>query len=465
MNLKDTQKFLISLVVCCLVAFVTFISPVWAGQEAVDIYFFHSNTCPHCLKQKPLMENVAKLNPGVKLHAYEVREKSKIWRDFLERHQLKSEAIPRTLIGDKQFIGYSESEGKLEYNQVYQGYIGYKNQIITAIETELGHPIKLANIESRGTNNLAQSPLPWQILGLPVLYLLTYPLMRKKLLNQNRRSRFWLGLIAVTIISLFWFLNATPDVVIKEFAQSLPFPLFVFTIALADGFNPCAFTVLIILLSLLTHTRSRKQMAVIGSTFVATSAVMYFIFIMAMVLVGSLFLEQYGTLAMLVLGIIVAIAGLINLKDYFFFKQGFSLSLSAKQQLTVSKKASQISRELKAGEQNKMMLFTALGGTILLAIFVNLIELGCTAILPAVYMTSLVQYCASNRWLCSTFWTAIYAVIYIIPLVAILANFVYSFKSSRLSETQGKILKLSAGIFMLFFGMLMIFKPELLTFS
>lgn len=465
MKLKDTRKFLISLVICCLASCIIFISPVLAEQEAVDIYFFHSQTCPHCLKQKPLMENVAKLNSEVKLHAYEVSEQSKIWRNFLAQHQLKSEAVPRTVIGDKQFIGYSESEGKLEYNQVYQGYIGYKNQIIAAIETELGYPINLATRELKESNNLTESPLPWQLLALPVLYLLTYPLIRKKILNRNRRSRFGLGLIAVTMISLFCFFYATPDVVIKEFAQSLPFPLFVSTIALADGFNPCAFTVLIILLSLLTHTRSRKQMAVIGSTFVATSAVMYFIFIMAMVLVGSLFLEKYGTLAMLVLGIIVAIAGLINLKDYFWFKQGFSLSLSSKQQLAVSKKASQISRELKAGEQNKLMFFTALSGTILLAIFVNIIELGCTAILPAVYMTSLLQYCTANRWLCSVFWTAIYAVIYIIPLMAILVNFIYSFKSSRLSETQGKVLKLTSGIFMLFFGILMIFKPELLTFN
>ncbi|GAB4532259.1 MAG: hypothetical protein Tsb0014_16510 [Pleurocapsa sp.] len=465
MNLKDTQKFLISLAICCLVSFFSFISPVWAGQEVVDIYFFHSKTCPHCLKQKPLMENIANLNSEVTLHAYEVSEQSKTWRDFLDRHQLKSEAVPRTLIGDKQFIGYSEREGKLEYNQVYQGYIGYKNQIIAAIETEVGHSIKPANAESIPINNLARSSLPWQILGLPVLYLLSYPLIRRKLLSNKNKSRFWLGLIALSIISLFCFFYVTPDVVIKEFAQNLPFPLFVSTIALADGFNPCAFTVLIILLSLLTHTRSRKQMAIIGSTFVVTLAVMYFIFIMAMVLVGSLFLEQYGTISMLVLGIIVAIAGLINLKDYFFFKQGFSLSLSAKQQLTVSKKASQISRKLKAGEQNKIMFFTALGGTILLAVFVNIIELGCTAILPAVYMTSLLQYCTANRWWCSIFWTAIYAVIYIIPLMAILANFVYSFRSSRLSETQGKILKLTAGIFMLFFGMLMIFKPELLTFG
>ncbi len=464
MKLRYYRNFFISIIICCLVTLMSLTTPALAGEEAVDIYFFHSKTCHHCLKQKPVMENVAQLNNEIKLHSYEVSEQRQIWQDFLKQHQLKSEAVPRTVIGDKQFIGYSESDGELEYNQVYQGYIGYKNQIITAIETELGHRVNPEVTGFSEKNHGFGSSLPWQILVLPILYLLAYPLVIKKFFTHQEKSYFGLGLIAVIIISIFGFFSIAPDVAIKEFAQSLPFPLFVSTIALADGFNPCAFTVLIILLSLLTHTRSRKQMAVVGSTFVATSAIMYFIFIMAMVLVGSLFLEQYGTIAMLLLGIIVAIAGLINLKDYFFFKQGFSLSLSAKQQLAVSKKASQISQEFKAGKQNKTMFFTALGGTILLAIFVNIIELGCTAILPAVYMTSLLQYCDSNRWLCSVFWTAIYAVIYIIPLVAILANFIYSFKSSRLSENQGKILKLTAGIFMLFFGFLMIFKPELLTF-
>lgn len=466
MKLRYYQKIIISIIVYCLVIFVGFTHPAFAEESAVDIYFFHSKTCPHCLKQKPVMEKLAQLNDEIKLHSYEVKEQSKIWQNFLHKHQLKSEAVPRTLIGNRQFIGYSESNGKLEYNEVYQAYIGYKNQIISAIETELGHPLNLAITGGlEAVNNSSHLPLPWKILGLPILYLLAYTIVRKKIFFRQRNSFYWLGLIALTTISGFWFIYIIPDGVIKEFAQGLPFPLFVATIALADGFNPCAFTVLIILLSLLTHTKSRKQMAVVGSTFVATSALMYFLFIMAMVFLGSLFLEKYGTIAMFLLGIVVMIAGLINLKDYFWFKQGFSLSLSAKQQLAVSKKASQISRKLQSGEKNKAMFFTALAGTVLLAVFVNIIELGCTAILPAVYMTSMIQYCSSNPWLCYTFWTAIYAVIYIIPLVAILANFIYSFKSSRLSETQGKILKLTGGIFMVFFGLVMLLKPELLTFS
>ncbi|MEM8831029.1 MAG: thioredoxin family protein [Cyanobacteria bacterium P01_G01_bin.19] len=469
MNLPSTQKFLFSLItsviISCLLAWTTFITPAIASSAAVDVYFFHSKTCPHCQQQKPVLEKVASLNEEVKLHAYEVGEQPQVWQAFQAQHQLKSSAVPRTVIGNRQFVGYSESNGKLEYSQVYQAYIGYHNQIIAAIEAELGHSLNLSDTQLSPNNQQADSALQWKILLLPIIYLLLYPLLAKKFTHSPTKSGWTLGLITISAVSLFGFFATAPDGAIETFARSLPFPLFVSTIALADGFNPCAFTVLIILLSLLTHTRSRQQMAIVGSTFVATSAVMYFLFIMIMVLVGSLFLEQYGTIAMLVLGIVVAIAGLINFKDYFWFKRGFSLSLSAKQQLTISKKASQISRQLTAGEGNRTVFLTALGGTVLLAIFVNIIELGCTAILPAVYMTSLLQYCTVNRWLCSTFWTGIYAIVYVIPLMLILLNFIYSFKSSRLSEAQGKILKLTAGIFMLFFGVLMIFKPELLTFS
>jgi glutaredoxin len=452
------KQLLISFFLLCLVTLIAFASPALADDKIVDVYFFHSKTCPHCAQQKPFMEYIDKHNEGVKLYVYEVNEHPQIWRDFLTKHQIKSAAVPRTLIGEKLFIGYSETDGELEYNPVYVGYIGYKNQIVKAIESELGASLNLPGSK-------LDYQLPWEIIFLPILYLFSYPLVRKKLKSEPHK-RYWSGgAIATIVISLFLFLSLIPDVIIKEFARGLPFPLFVSTIALADGFNPCAFTVLIILLSLLTYTRSRKDMALVGSTFVVTSAVMYFIFIMIMVLVGSVFLEKYGAIFMLILGSIITVAGVINLKDYFFFKQGISLSLSTEQQIVISQKAGKIAKKLKAGENNKKMFLTALGGTILLAIFVNIVELGCTAILPAVYMTSLIQYCTQNIWLCFVFWTAIYAAIYVIPLLAILLNFIYSFKSSRLTAKQGRILKLVGGTFMLFFGLIMIFKPEFLMFG
>lgn len=454
-NYNFKQK-IISFSLVFFFSIITFISPVLAQGQTLEIYFFYSETCPHCVAQKPLMEYIDVNNQDIILKAYEVHKNQEIWQEFLSKYQINSAAVPRTLIGETSFIGYSETDGELEYNAVYQGYIGYKNQIIQAIEKELNHPINIPGSTPENT------PIPWWLFFLPIAYFSTYPLLRKKL-NSDNKKRYWIGIgIAVFIVSCFLFLAIIPEASIKLLAQSLPFPLFVSTIAIADGFNPCAFTVLIILLSLLTYTKSRKDMAIMGLTFVITSAIMYFTFIMMMITIGSIFLEKYGTITMLILGCIITIAGGINLKDYFVLNQGISLSLSQEQKIIFSKKAGKIAQTLKAGETNYKILLAALGGTILLAIFVNIVELGCTAILPVVYLTSLIQYCGENSWVCFSFWTGIYALIYIIPLFAILGNFIYSFKSSRLTEKQGRILKLMGGSLMVFFGLIMIFKPELL---
>ena len=426
-------------------------------REVLDIFFFYSNTCPHCIKQKPLMQSIDDRHEAVRVHFIEVSENQEKWAEFLQRYKIASAAVPRTFIGDKSFIGYSEDDGPLEYNQVYHGYIGYRNQIINAIETQVATKIYIPG-EAEETEMPTSNS--WMVFLLPVLYLFSYPLIRQK---NEQAKRYWIGgLSCLAIASLFSFIALTPEPVIEGFARSLPFPLFVFTIALADGFNPCAFTVLIILLSLLTYTKSRKDMTIVGSTFIITSAVMYFLFVMLMVLVGSVFLEKYGNIVLWILGTAIAIAGIVNVKDYFFFKKGISLSLSEKQQLAITKRASKIIRDLQQEKTNKTQFFAALGGTVLLAIFVNLVELGCTAILPAVYMTTLVQSCTGVIGLCYTIWTAFYAIIYILPLLAILGNFIYSFKSARLTENQGRILKLIGGAFMIFFGAIMILKPSLL---
>jgi hypothetical protein len=79
----------------------------------------------------------------------------------------------------------------------------------------------------------------------------------------------------------------------------------------------------------------------------------------------------------------------------------------------------------------------AILATVLLAIFVNIIELGCTAILPTVYMATLVNSCQTDALFCYSSWTAFYAAIYILPLLAILFSFIYSFSSYRLKEETG----------------------------
>ena len=86
----------------------------------------------------------------------------------------------------------------------------------------------------------------------------------------------------------------------------------------------------------------------------------------------------------------------------------------------------------------------------------------CSAILPAVYMSGLIGRFGTQIGLPHILWTALYSVVYIIPLYAILFNFIFTFKSDRISEKQGRVLKLIAGLFMFICGIIMVLKPTLL---
>ncbi|AFZ45535.1 hypothetical protein PCC7418_3421 [Halothece sp. PCC 7418] len=455
------RSLLLSLTIILTLLFSSQTSVI-AEQETVTVDFYYSKTCPHCAEQKPLLNYIEENNEGVSVNRVEVSEQPEVWRNYLEENNIQATGVPRTVIGDKTFVGYTKAQGELEYNPSYQAYLGYKNQMIKAIEEELNAPLNTPDQTENVEQQKSESSLPWSVFFLPLLYAISYPLVKGRL-STAQHQRYWIGgLLAITLLSLFSFIVLTPDAVVQNLAEGLPFPLFVSAIAFADGFNPCAFTVLIILLSLLTYTKSKTDMTIVGSTFILTSAVMYFGFIMAMVLVGSFFLEKYGQIALIILGAIITTTGIINIKDYFFFKQSVSLSLSEKQQLTITKKAGGIARQLNRAKVESKQFWLALGATILLAIFVNIIELGCTAILPVVYMTTLVNHCTTNVGFCYTIWTALYALIYILPLLAILLSFIYSFQSSRLSEDQGRILKLFSGVFMLLFGLIMLIKPQLL---
>jgi hypothetical protein len=462
-NFKHFQKLLILLLATIALAISPSASLAQGTDGVVDVYFFHSEQCPHCREQMPLMRDIDAFNDDVNVHIIEVGEEPGKFQAYLQANNIQTGAVPRTAVGDLSFIGYDPHDGPRQYNTAYSGYVGYRNQIVDAIAAAVGHDLNL----TAAATPKAGAQL-WWVLALPVLYLSSGIPLRKALHNPQKR-RYWIGgLAAIALVSLFLVIGLTPDSTIRAFAQGLPFPLFVGIIALADGFNPCAFTVLVILLSLLTYTKRRRDMALIGGTFVLTSAAMYFLFIMLMIAVGSVLIEQYGTLILWLLGIAIAIAGLINIKDYFWFKEGVSLSLSEDQQRTISKKAGKIVRNLRNPGGDRWKFAGAMGGTVLLAVFVNIIELGCTAILPVVYMTTLVNYCAVGTTpapLCYSAWTALYAAIYVLPLLLILGGFIYSFESARLTENQGRILKLGGGLFMLFFGLIMIFRPQLLMFG
>jgi len=293
-----------------------------------------------------------------------------------------------------------------------------------------------------------------------VLYALSYVLLRKRM-----EHKYWVsGLFLLVILVFFAVSQSLPTGDVLSFAKSLSFPGFTFVLALADGFNPCAFAVLAFLLSLLTHTRSRKKMLVIGSVFILTSGFMYSLFIILLLTIRSTLLSGFQEYVRMLVAFVALTAGVINLKDFFYFKKGISLTMSDENSKKIYGKAGKLVQKVNRAHSKRELLI-AVAATMVLATMVNVIELGCTFILPMEYIEVLLANYPEPIGLMHLVYTLFYGVIYTIPLFAILGSFIYSFKSERMSKNQGRILKLVGGIIMISLGLILLFKPELLMFG
>jgi hypothetical protein len=112
------------------------------------------------------------------------------------------------------------------------------------------------------------------------------------------------------------------------------------------------------------------------------------------------------------------------------------------------------------GLLNAENLGTMLFGTVALALAANSYELLCTAGFPMVYTRVLTLQELSG-------WTyygylALYNLIYVLPLAAIVVVFTFTLGARKLSEREGRVLKLLSGVMMLGLGLTMLLHPDAL---
>jgi hypothetical protein len=221
---------------------------------------------------------------------------------------------------------------------------------------------------------------------------------------------------------------------------------FTVLVGLADGINPCAFYVLVALLGILLHVRSRRRLVLYGGVFVVMSGVVYFLFMTAWLgLFMRVGISRWLTLA---LGAVLVIMGLINLKEIFWFKKGVSLVIPEKAKPGLFRRMRAIA--------NAASLPAALAGITVLAFVVNLVELGCTLGLPAVYTRVL----SLHRELSTGArygYLILYNVVYVVPLAIVVAVYVLTLRRLTLSERGAKVLKTLSGLLLVGFGAIFLF--------
>ena len=192
-------------------------------------------------------------------------------------------------------------------------------------------------------------------------------------------------------------------------------------------------------------------MFLIGGIFVLFSGLVYFLFMAAWL---NIFLVIGGLTAITVTGGIIALLiGAVNVKDFFLFKQGVSLTIpdSAKPKLF----------ERMRGLLKASSLPALLTGTIVLAVTANAYELLCTAGFPMVYTRVLtLQGLPLARYYQ---YLVLYNLVYIIPLAVIVAIITVTMGAKKLTEWQGRQLKLVSGLMMTALGVILVADPALLN--
>ena len=223
-----------------------------------------------------------------------------------------------------------------------------------------------------------------------------------------------------------------------------------------DGFNPCAMWVLLFLINMLIGMNDKKKMLIIGCVFLLTSAFMYFLFMLGITNILSFIETRY---IRLFIGIIAFCVGIYNV--FRFFKER---NKDDGCHVVDEKKRKKIFTKIKKFTTEKN-LFIALFGVVILAISVNLVELACSSVFPAVFAEILAVNDVNG--LSRIFYLLIYTFFYMIDDLIVFVISVATLQLSTASTKYGKYSSVIGGIIMLLVGLLLIFKPEwlMLNFS
>lgn len=231
-------------------------------------------------------------------------------------------------------------------------------------------------------------------------------------------------------------------------AGRLGLPLFTVALGLIDGFNPCAMWALLLILAILLRLRDRRRMLVIGGTFIAVGGLLYFAFLAAwlefFLLVGFSRVLQVG------LGLVALAIGAVNLKDVVAYGRGLTLGIPQAAKPGIYARIRQV--------LTAPTLSIALVAVALLSAVVNLVEVLCTAGLPAVYTHVLGTYDLSRPAYYG--YLLLYVGAYVLDDGLMLALATITLTGSRLQERAGRWLKLVSGATMLALGLVLLLRPE-----
>ncbi|MFC1613149.1 TlpA family protein disulfide reductase [Patescibacteria group bacterium] len=422
MHKKNIFSKLFSFFLVLLFCFFTIAIPVKAANQEVNVYsdkeinlyFFWANGCPHCKEEKKFLEKIKeKYDDNINILSFEVtsnRANIKLFKEVGKKLDANVSSIPFTVIGEKYIVGW--------HNEASSGIF-----LESIIKDALEHNCSDVVMNLIDEKDIVEA--------------------NNEVCAVSIEDKKKTGLPEKIRLPLFG------DIEIKNF--SLPFLTIV--VGALDGFNPCAMWVLLFLITLLLGMKDKKRMWILGTVFISVSAFVYFLFMSAwlnlFLFLGFIFWVR------IMIAIVALFSGGYYLKDYFTNKAGVC-------KVTGNEKRKKIFDRLKDITHKKQFLF-ALAGIIVLAFAVNLVELICSAGLPAVY-TQILSLSDLARWQYYLY-LLLYIVVFMLDDLVVFFMAMITLRTIGVSGKYSRISRLVGGIIMVIIGILMLFQPGWLMFG
>lgn len=377
---------------------------VYAQEASVNVYFFNSQGCPHCHNEAQFLEKLEDKYPGLRVESFEVSrnyENRVLFIKTAEKLGQSANGVPFTVIGKQSFVGFSDSiTGPILEAKINDCLAG-------GCEDFVGDIINPTDDSKSQDENIKVEDKK-DIFSIPIL-----------------------GEISAKNISL---------------------PLLTLVLGFVDGFNPCAMWVLLFLISMLIGVENKKRRWILGMVFILTSAVVYFVF-MSLWLNLLLFLG-FIIWVRVIIGLVSLFGGLFSIKKGMEKFNGCSVTGADRKQKIFEKMKEVIHRK---------SLLLSLVGIITLAFSVNLIELICSAGLPAIYT----QILAINNLSFLQYYSYIllYVMIFMLDDMVVFILAMKTLEVTGLTTKYSKATRLIGGAIMVIIGILLLFRPDWIMFG
>lgn len=203
--------------------------------------------------------------------------------------------------------------------------------------------------------------------------------------------------------------------------------------AAIDSINPCAIGVLILMMSVvLSGKGSVRRMLFLGSIYIFAVFITYLVAGLGLIYFLAsvpLFVTEYLSITV---GLIIIGAGIFEIKDFFWYGQGFSLHIPT----------------VFIDKINRFAKNTTVPGVILLGMFVSAVELPCTG---APYL-AIITILSLNFDFTAFLLLVLYNIIFVTPLIVILLMVAFGVRLPALKKWKQD----SRGYMRLFIGLTLI---------